>query len=163
MADGWHVRGVDAFTTTDVAEKEDNVARPAPSPSFSLVVGDLATVPLRPLLADADVVVHLAAQPGVRASFGAGFARYDRDNVFATQRLLEAALDARVGRVVLASSSSVYGDAPATRARSTRRCAALALRGDQAGGRGPRRRLPGPRPRHRRAAVLHGLRAPPAA
>jgi nucleoside-diphosphate-sugar epimerase len=48
----------------------------------------------------------------VRASFGAGFARYDRDNVFATQRLLEAALEARVGRVVLASSSSVYGDAP---------------------------------------------------
>ena len=70
-------------------------------------------MPLRPLLADADVVVHLAAQPGVRASFGAGFARCDRDNVFATQRLLEAALDARVGRVVLASSSSVYGDAPA--------------------------------------------------
>jgi UDP-glucuronate 4-epimerase len=113
VADGWHVRGVDAFTTYyDVAEKEDNVVGLRAEPRFSLVVGDLATVPLRPLLSDADVVVHLAAQPGVRASFGAGFARYDRDNVFATQRLLEAALEARVGRVVLASSSSVYGDAP---------------------------------------------------
>jgi UDP-glucuronate 4-epimerase len=114
VADGWHVRGIDAFTAYyDVAEKEANVAGLSAAPRFSLVAGDLATIPLRPLLADADVVVHLAAQPGVRASFGAAFARCDRDNVFATQRLLEAALDARVGRVVLASSSSVYGDAPA--------------------------------------------------
>lgn len=114
LADGWRVGGIDAFTTYyDVAEKEANVALLEPFERFSLVVGDLATIPLRPLLADADVVVHLAAQPGVRASFGAGFARCDRDNVFATQRLLEAALEARVGRVVLASSSSVYGSAPA--------------------------------------------------
>jgi UDP-glucuronate 4-epimerase len=113
LADGWHVRGIDAFTTYyDVAEKEANVSGLADAGLFSLVAGDLATIPLRPLLADADVVVHLAAQPGVRASFGAAFARCDRDNVFATQRLLEAALDARVGRVVLASSSSVYGSAP---------------------------------------------------
>jgi len=114
IAEGAHVRGIDAFTPYyDVTEKEANVAGLAATPGFSLVAGDLATIPLRPLLGDADVVVHLAAQPGVRASFGAAFARCDRDNVFATQRLLEAALDARVGRVVLASSSSVYGDAPA--------------------------------------------------
>jgi UDP-glucuronate 4-epimerase len=114
LADGWHVRGIDAFTTYyDVAEKEANVAALDPFERFSLVAGDLATIPLRPLLSDAEVVVHLAAQPGVRASFGAGFARCDRDNIFATQRLLEAALDARVGRVVLASSSSVYGSAAA--------------------------------------------------
>jgi UDP-glucuronate 4-epimerase len=114
VADGWDVRGVDAFTAYyDVADKEDNLAGLAAEPRFSLVVGDLATMPLRPVLHDADVVVHLAAQPGVRASFGAGFARCDRDNVFATQRVLEAALDTRVQRLVLASSSSVYGDAPA--------------------------------------------------
>ncbi len=34
---------------------------------------------------------HLAAQPGVRGSFGASFGRYVHDNVLATQRLLEAA------------------------------------------------------------------------
>jgi UDP-glucuronate 4-epimerase len=113
VADGWLVRGLDAFTAYyDIAEKEANVAGLRGDGRFTLVVGDLATTPLRPLLGDADVVVHLAAQPGVRASFGAGFARCDRDNVFATQRLLEAALDARVGRVVMASSSSVYGAAP---------------------------------------------------
>jgi UDP-glucuronate 4-epimerase len=115
VADGWQVRGIDAFTDYyDVAEKERNLTGLTDDARFSLVVGDLATVPLTPLLLDADVVVHLAAQPGVRASFGAGFARCDRDNVFATQRLLEAALDARVRRLVLASSSSVYGDAPAS-------------------------------------------------
>jgi UDP-glucuronate 4-epimerase len=114
VADGWTVRGVDAFTGYyDPAEKEANLDGLVDESRFTLVRGDLATMPLRPLLGDADVVIHLAAQPGVRASFGAGFARCDRDNVFATQRLLEAALDARCGRVVMASSSSVYGDAPA--------------------------------------------------
>jgi UDP-glucuronate 4-epimerase len=59
----------------------------------------------------ANAVFHLAGQPGVR-SFGSVFADYLRDNVLATQRVLEAAAAARV-RVVLASSSSVYGDAEA--------------------------------------------------
>jgi UDP-glucuronate 4-epimerase len=49
----------------------------------------------------------------VRASFGEGFASYVRDNVLATQRVFEAALASGVRRVVWASSSSVYGDAPA--------------------------------------------------
>ena len=120
VADGWHVRGVDAFTPYyDVAEKEANLLGLTAERRFELVRGDLATIPLRPLFDDADVVVHLAAQPGVRASFGAGFARCDRDNVFATQRVLEAALDARVRRVVMASSSSVYGDAPTYPCRET--------------------------------------------
>jgi nucleoside-diphosphate-sugar epimerase len=59
-----------------------------------------------------DGVFHLAAQPGVRGSWGDTFARYVRDNILATQRLFEAA--APVGaRVVMASSSSVYGNAEA--------------------------------------------------
>jgi nucleoside-diphosphate-sugar epimerase len=56
-----------------------------------------------------EVVFHLAGQPGVRASWGDGLAEYTRDNVLATERLLYAAGGVR--RVVLASSSSVYGDA----------------------------------------------------
>jgi nucleoside-diphosphate-sugar epimerase len=58
-----------------------------------------------------DGVFHLAAQAGVR-SFGDVFPLYVRRNVLATQRVLEAAAAARV-RVVLASSSSVYGEAEA--------------------------------------------------
>ena len=61
----------------------------------------------------APVVFHLAAQPGVRLSFGEGFARYTADNMLATQRVLEAAAAADCPRVVWASSSSVYGDAAA--------------------------------------------------
>jgi len=54
-------------------------------------------------------VFHLAGQPGVR-SFGSVFPIYVRQNVLASQRLFEAAVEARA-RTVLASSSSVYGDA----------------------------------------------------
>ena len=63
------------------------------------------------MLSQADAVFHLAAQAGVRDSFGDGFARYARDNMVATQRVFEAAAEASCPRVVWASSSSVYGDA----------------------------------------------------
>ena len=164
VADGWHVRGVDAFTPYyDAAEKEANLAGLAGERRFTLVRGDLATMPLRPLLGDADVVVHLAAQPGVRASFGAGFARCDRDNVLATQRVLEAALDAGVpprrdGLVVVGVRRRRQLPVPGDGAAAP----AVAVRGDEAGVRGPRRRLPAARPRRRRAALLHGVRPAPA-
>ena len=54
---------------------------------------------------------HLAGQPGVRASWGPEFVPYVKRNVLATQRVLEAARDASVWKVVYASSSSVYGNA----------------------------------------------------
>ncbi|MGH7682253.1 MAG: NAD-dependent epimerase/dehydratase family protein, partial [Candidatus Eiseniibacteriota bacterium] len=54
-------------------------------------------------------VVHLAAIPGVRASWGESFAAYTEHNVLATQRLLEALRGSGVQRAVFASSSSVYG------------------------------------------------------
>ena len=57
------------------------------------------------------VVFHQAAQPGVRASWGAEFAGYVRHNVLATQRLLERYRSGALERFVYASSSSVYGDA----------------------------------------------------
>ena len=60
---------------------------------------------------EVDVVFHLAGQPGVRASWGTDFAVYVEDNVMATQRLLEAARGTELQRFVLASSSSIYGDA----------------------------------------------------
>ncbi|MFC5181757.1 NAD-dependent epimerase/dehydratase family protein [Actinomadura harenae] len=66
---------------------------------------DLASADLAPL-ASADVVVHLAGRPGIRSSWDAGDAVH-RDNVVATRRVLAAAR----GRVVVASSSSVYGSA----------------------------------------------------
>ena len=54
---------------------------------------------------------HLAAQAGVRDSFGRSFQNYADNNLLATQRVFEAAGAAGTARVVWASSSSVYGDA----------------------------------------------------
>jgi nucleoside-diphosphate-sugar epimerase len=114
LAEGWRVRGVDAFTDYyPRAEKEENLADVLGDAAFELLELDLSSAALEPLLADRPVVFHLAAQPGVRGSFGEGFAIYLRDNVLATQRLLEAAVASRCGRIVWASSSSVYGDAAA--------------------------------------------------
>jgi len=114
LADGWQVRGVDAFTDYyPRPEKEANVAAAAEDPAFELVEADLSSAPLEPLLRERPTIFHLAAQPGVRGSFGDGFPTYLRDNLLATQRVFEAACEAGCARVVWASSSSVYGDAAA--------------------------------------------------
>src|SRR5262249_48889376 len=81
-------------------------------PHFELIEADLRTADIAPLLDGVDVVFHLAAQPGVRVSWSDGFPTYVENNVLATQRLLEALKDRQVRRLVYASSSSVYGNAP---------------------------------------------------
>ncbi|WP_370328257.1 NAD-dependent epimerase/dehydratase family protein [Euzebya sp.] len=80
-----------------------------------VVVADLAAVDLVSLLRRADGgtpdgIVHLAGQPGVQTSWSTGFAAHLDGNVGLAQRVLEAALEVGVPRVVMASSSSVYGD-----------------------------------------------------
>jgi nucleoside-diphosphate-sugar epimerase len=98
---GHDVVGIDAFTDYyDPALKEEN-ARGLDVRRLDLAVDELD-------FAGFDGVFHLAARPGVR-SFGDVFAQYLRDNVLATQRVFEAAVRNGV-RVVLASSSSVYGE-----------------------------------------------------
>ncbi len=112
ISEGWRVTGVDAFTNYYArSDKEANLAALRNEPRFSLIEADLADAPLEQIFADRPVVFHLAAQAGVRASFGDSFSRYVHDNLIATQRVLEHALDAGCPRVAMASSSSVYGDA----------------------------------------------------
>ena len=112
VAEGWDVVGVDAFTPYyDRVLKEANLCGLRGERGFDLVEADLSVAELAPLMRGSDVVFHLAAQPGVRRSFGDGFKRYTTDNVVATQRVLEGAQEAGCRRVVWASSSSVYGDA----------------------------------------------------
>jgi UDP-glucuronate 4-epimerase len=111
LDDGHAVVGVDAFTTFyDRALKERNLAGPFTRDAFRLAEFDLATPDrrLQRAVAEADVVFHLAAQSGVRTSWGDSFGDYLRGNLLATQQVLEASARAEV-RVVLASSSSVYG------------------------------------------------------
>ncbi len=109
IARGHEVVGIDCY---DPAIKRANVAALLASPRFRLVDADLATADLGPLLAGADYVFHQAAQAGVRASWGDSFATYAHHNVLATQRLLEALTAHPPRKLVYASSSSVYGDAP---------------------------------------------------
>lgn len=113
LASGDTVRGVDAFTDYySRTIKEQNLDHVRAHDRFSLIEADLLEMPLGPLLHDADVVYHLAGQPGVRSSWGADFPQYVRDNVLVTQRLLEASAKHPPHKLVYASSSSVYGDAP---------------------------------------------------
>ena len=56
-------------------------------------------------------VFHLAAQAGVRRSWGRDFGVYTTCNVEATQVLLEACAPRNLQKFVYSSSSSVYGDA----------------------------------------------------
>ena len=89
-------------------------------PGAATIEVDLVSADLRALLDGAQVVFHLAGRPGVRDSWGTDFSRYSHDNVIATQRLLEAARMAPgLERVVVASSSSVYGNAGGRRSRET--------------------------------------------
>lgn len=111
---GCQVRGVDRFTDYyPRALKEANLAALSGRPGFSMVEADLAEAELAPLLDGVEYVFHQAGQPGVRASWGDSFRVYTQDNVVATQRLLEALRrHPGVRRVVYASSSSIYGNAP---------------------------------------------------
>ena len=110
-ARGDSIVGVDAFTDYyDRSTKERNIAPMRGRDDVELIEADLTDVAIDDLIVGCDGVFHLAAQPGVRGSFGATFARYASDNIIATQRLFEAASRAGI-RAVWASSSSVYGNA----------------------------------------------------
>ena len=112
LADGHTVVGVDCFNDNYRREdKRANLEAALQHDDFRLVPDDLVTADLPALLADCDVVYHLAGEPGVRASWGRRFDRYTHHNVAATQRLLEGMRAFPGRRFVYASSSSIYGDA----------------------------------------------------
>ena len=121
LADGCEVVGVDSFEDYYPRPyKEANIAGARSSDRFTLVTDNLLALaatsgpgggsPLVTLLTGADCVVHLAAQAGVRASWGQTFRIYTENNVLATQLVLEACREVGVPKLVYASSSSVYGD-----------------------------------------------------
>lgn len=112
LAAGWDVTGVDAFTDYyDPSLKRSNIAAAMADQRFVLHEIDLRTAEIAPIIDGADVVFHQAAQPGVRNSWSSGFSDYLDQNVAVTQRLLEACRTTTPRRLVVASSSSVYGNA----------------------------------------------------
>jgi len=114
LARGDHVVGVDCYTPYyDRAAKDANLATARHSDRFEFIEADLRSDAVEPLVDGMDVVFHQAAQPGVRLSWSDGFGDYVGHNVLVTQRLLEAVKATNTAKVVYASSSSVYGNAPA--------------------------------------------------
>jgi nucleoside-diphosphate-sugar epimerase len=107
---GHQVAGLDAFVPYyPPALKQANLAGLRGRPGFAFHQADLRSDALAGLLAGADAVFHLAAMPGLLASW-ADWEGYWGCNVLATQRLLEALRTAGAApRLVYASTSSVYG------------------------------------------------------
>jgi len=114
---GGPVIGVDCFRDFYPSEiKRANLSGLAGNPRFHLLEADLSDPAASERLSAAipsgeDLTIfHLAAQAGVRKSWGSAFAAYLTDNVTATQNLLEWALrHGSVTNFLFASSSSVYG------------------------------------------------------
>jgi nucleoside-diphosphate-sugar epimerase len=108
---GAEVTGLDCFTDYYAREiKERNVAGLRARRGFALVESTIQTADLPRLLDGVTHVFHLAAQAGVRKSWGRDFQVYTTNNVDATQVLLEACCTKPIEKFVYASSSSVYGD-----------------------------------------------------
>jgi nucleoside-diphosphate-sugar epimerase len=107
---GHQVLGIDCLTPYyPEAVKRRNLSGPLEDPGFRFAAADLRADPLDRLVADAEVVFHLAAMPGLDRSW-TDFDGYWTCNVQATQRLLEAVRrGGRLRRLVYASTSSVYG------------------------------------------------------
>jgi UDP-glucose 4-epimerase len=108
---GAEVVGLDAFTDYyPRPDKERNLSWLRTQATFSLTDRAIADADLTRLLEGVTHVFHLAAQAGVRKSWGRDFRVYTVNNVDATQILLEACIRRPIERFVYASTSSVYGD-----------------------------------------------------
>ena len=111
LENGATVTGIDCFTDYYPRErKESNLTALRQHPGFTLIESSLADADLPALLDGVTHVFHLAAQAGVRKSWGRDFRVYTVNNVEGTQILLEACAGRPIERLVYASSSSVYGD-----------------------------------------------------
>lgn len=108
---GADVTGIDCFTDYyDRAQKEKNLEAVRSDERFVFHEKNVVDFDLASVLGPGDALFHLAAQPGVRASWGREFEIYTANNVLATQRLLEQVKGIPLRRFVFAGSSSVYGD-----------------------------------------------------
>ena len=111
LAKGEDVVGIDCFTDYYPREmKERNLSALKSHPRFRFIEARIQDAPLADLLSDRTHVFHLAAQAGVRKSWGKDFEIYTVNNIEATQVLLEACVNRPIEKLVYASSSSVYGD-----------------------------------------------------
>ena len=115
---GFDVIGIDSFEDYYPRWiKEKNIENLVKSPRFTFIEANLLSdnlfnsLKLSSNLGEIDYIFHQAAQAGVRKSWGKDFKAYTRNNILATQKLLEFAKNLSIKKFIYASSSSVYGDA----------------------------------------------------
>ena len=114
LSRGWEVVCCDSLTTYySPAAKVKNAQVFSGHHRCDYHEQDILDLDLTQILSEVDIVFHLAAQAGVRASWGQSFDVYTQLNVTVLQRLLEAARVTDIDKFVFVSSSSVYGDAEA--------------------------------------------------
>ncbi len=111
LGQGADVVGIDCFTDYYPREyKERNLSGPRAHSRFRFIESRIQDADLASILSTRTHVFHLAAQAGVRKSWGRDFEIYTTNNIEATQVLLEACTKAKIEKLIYASSSSVYGD-----------------------------------------------------
>ncbi len=109
LINDFEVVGIDCFTDYYPRRlKESNLTDALGNQNFTFIEKDLLKINRYP--EEVDYVFHLAAQAGVRASWGDNFHIYTKNNIEATQRLLNFYKDIEIQKFVYSSSSSVYGD-----------------------------------------------------
>lgn len=108
----YRVIGIDSFTNFySKTIKKNNLNFCLKNENFSFVDKDLIETDLLPILNKCKYLFHLAAQPGVRTSWGSQFGIYVKENILVTQRILEyAKISNSLHKIIVASSSSVYGE-----------------------------------------------------
>ena len=112
LKDGFRVIGIDSFTNFYSKKiKQKNLEFCKKNKNFSLIQKEIQKIDLIPIFKKVDYLFHMAAQPGVRTSWGKGFENYSINNILVTQKLLEQAkISKSLKKIVIASSSSVYGN-----------------------------------------------------
>jgi UDP-glucose 4-epimerase len=112
LKNNFKVIGIDNFTNYYSKKiKKHNLKECLKNKNFSLIIKDLIEIDLLPIFRKSQHLFHLAAQPGVRSSWGSQFETYAKENILVTQRILEYAKAANsLKKIIIASSSSVYGE-----------------------------------------------------
>lgn len=115
LSEGNYVIGIDCFTDYYSRKlKENNMCNFIDNPNFIFIRKHIEDITSKDImfnnLKEVDIIFHLAAQAGVRASWGDDFRYYTLHTFETVQKMLEVARKLNIKKFVYASSSSVYGN-----------------------------------------------------
>lgn len=102
----------DDYYSPDI--KRNNISFALTQPNYSLIESDIKDIDYisNQITETFDAIIHLAAKAGVRYSLTHPIG-YEESNVVGTKNILKLAVEKDIKQFVFASSSSIYGNAPA--------------------------------------------------